>query len=176
MMHIFLALIFFSILNPMIIFDFSENSDLREWTIVNDVVMGGQSRSSFTIDTNANALFKGSVSLEDNGGFCSVRRSFSKTLVNGFEKIAFRVKGDGKKYQVRIKASKSDYYSYIACFETTGEWQTVEVPLKEMYPSFRGRKLDQPNFSNDSIEEIAFLIGNKRAETFQLQIDKIMLK
>jgi hypothetical protein len=45
-----------------------------------------------------------------------------------------------------------------------------------MYPSFRGRKLDKPNFSEDYIEEIAFLIGNKSEEKFQLLIDKIELK
>jgi hypothetical protein len=45
-----------------------------------------------------------------------------------------------------------------------------------MYPSFRGRKLDAPNFSHDSIEEIVFLIGNKKNERFELIIDKIALK
>ena len=45
-----------------------------------------------------------------------------------------------------------------------------------MYPSFRGRKLNQANFSNDYIEEIAFLIANKRQENFKLLIDKIELK
>jgi hypothetical protein len=43
-----------------------------------------------------------------------------------------------------------------------------------MYPSFRGRKLNQPNFSKDSIEEI-LLIGNKKKEEFKLLIDKIEL-
>lgn len=45
-----------------------------------------------------------------------------------------------------------------------------------MYPTFRGRKLDSPNYSADGIEEIAFLIGNKRAESFKLEIDAISLK
>jgi hypothetical protein len=45
-----------------------------------------------------------------------------------------------------------------------------------MYPSFRGRKLDAPNFSHDNIEEIVFLIGNKKNERFELIIDKIALK
>ena len=44
-----------------------------------------------------------------------------------------------------------------------------------MYPSFRGRKLDQPDFDHKQIEEIAILIGNKRNEKFQLLIDKIEL-
>ena len=45
-----------------------------------------------------------------------------------------------------------------------------------MYPSFRGRKLDEPNFYHESIEEITFLIANKQNEDFKLLIDKIELK
>lgn len=168
--------LFITILNPMVIFDFSENSDLSEWNIVNDAVMGGKSRSSFTIDADGNGLFNGTVSLENNGGFCSVRYNLGKMSVKGFEKLALRIKGDGKRYQVRIRANRNDYYSYIAYFTTSGEWQTVEIPLNDMYPSFRGRRLNNPNFTNDTIEELAFLIGNKKAETFQLRLDKITLK
>jgi hypothetical protein len=35
--------------------------------------------------------------------------------------------------------------------------------------------LDLPNFSEDHIEEIVFLIGNKKAESFKLLIDNIAL-
>ena len=45
-----------------------------------------------------------------------------------------------------------------------------------MYPSFRGRKLNKSNFSESEIQEIAFLIGNKKEENFKLLIDKIELK
>ena len=45
-----------------------------------------------------------------------------------------------------------------------------------MYPAFRGRKLSIGNFSSKNIEEIAFLIGNKKEEHFKLEIDKIYLQ
>ena len=175
-MHGIITLLFLLNLNAMVLYNFSEKSDLSEWTIVNDVVMGGRSRSSFVIGENGYGLFKGTVSLENNGGFCSVRKNFGKVDVEDFKKLAFRVKGDGKRYQVRIRASRNDYFSYIAYFDTSGEWQTVEIPMNEMYPSFRGRRLNSPNFAGDSFDEITFLIGNKKAESFQLLIDKIMLK
>ena len=44
-----------------------------------------------------------------------------------------------------------------------------------MTPSFRGRKLNLPNFSEDYIEEVALLIGNKKKESFKVEIDKIEL-
>ncbi len=49
----------------------------------------------------------------------------------------------------------------------------MSISLKDLYPSFRGRDLDLPNYNNDSFEEIVFLIGNKKNEAFQLIIDKI---
>jgi len=37
-------------------------------------------------------------------------------------------------------------------------------------------RLDIPNYKNNGIEEIAFLIGNKKAESFILIIDNIVLE
>ncbi len=86
------------------------------------------------------------------------------------------LKGDGKAYQFRVKSSLRDKASYIYTFKTTGDWETVEVPLKEMKPVFRGRKLELPNFSTDVIQEIRFLIGNDKTEDFRLEINKIELE
>jgi len=41
-----------------------------------------------------------------------------------------------------------------------------------MHLAFRGRTLDIGNYNGDSIDEIALLIGNKKAEDFMLQKDK----
>lgn len=176
MRHIITVLFFISALNTMVIFDFTKNSNLENWQIINDNVMGGMSRSDISINENGNAVFKGSISLENNGGFCSVRYNPEEIAVTDFEKAILRIKGDGKKYQFRIKANRNDNHSYISYFETTGNWETIEIRLNEMYPVFRGRKLNMPDFSDNSIEEIAFLIGNKKEETFQLEIDRIELK
>ena len=59
--------------------------------------------------------------------------------------------------------------------KTSGEWVTVTIPIKEMYASFRGRRLDIKNFNSDYFEQITFLFGNKKDENFKLQIDNIVL-
>lgn len=158
------------------IFDFNKNSKLNQWLVVNDGVMGGKSQATFGLTSEGTALFKGQISLENNGGFSSVRYNVGETSVKDFSTIAIRLKGDGKRYQLRIRENSRDYFSYIAYFETSGDWETVEVPLKSMYPSFRGRKLNQPDFNGNKIVELTFLIGNKKAESFALELDKIWLK
>ncbi len=176
MNHTYTVLVFISIINVMVIFDFTKNSSIKSWYVLNDNVMGGVSQSNISLNEDGNAVFKGSVSLENNGGFCSVRYDIDNIDVAGFKKATFRVKGDGKKYQFRIKTDRDDYYSYVSYFETSGDWETIEILLKDMYPVFRGRKLDMPNFSRNKISEIGFLIGNKKEETFRFEIDKIELK
>lgn len=163
-------------MSVQIIYDFTKQSNIQNWRVVDDVVMGGKSSGTLLINEEGFGVFEGNVSLENNGGFSSLRYQSEKIEVKNYTKVRIRLKGDGKSYQFRIKSSSRDYYSYIAPFTTSGEWQTIEISLKEMYPAFRGRKLNQSNFSSYYIEEFAFLIGNKKAEHFKLLIDKIALE
>ena len=163
-------------MEKQIIFDFNKTSNIKNWIVVDDVVMGGKSVGSFEVSDEGNGVFKGNVSLENNGGFSSVKYKFSKIKTGNASLIVLRIKGDGKNYQFRLKANSGDKHAYISKFSTTGEWQEIEIPLQNMYPSFRGKKLDIPNFSDEYIEEIAFLIANKSAECFELAIDAIELK
>jgi len=104
----------------------------------------------------------------------SLRHSLNAKVGNNTI-VRITLKGDGKAYQFRIKSSPYDRHSYISEFQTTGDWQEVVIPLSAMYPAFRGRKLEIPNFNSDQISELAFLIGNKEPENFQLEISKIEL-
>ena len=160
----------------MVIFDFNKDANIGNWFVVDDGVMGGRSAGNFTLNDDGHGVFQGEVSLENNGGFSSVRYRFATKVIEGQTKAVLRLKGDGKNYQFRVKPNYRDYYSYIYEFTTNGEWQEIEIPLAEMAPAFRGRQLDLPNFSDDHLEEVTFLIGNKRNERFKLIIDKIELK
>lgn len=163
-------------MNSLLLFDFSESPDWSAWEIENDVVMGGNSTSKLSRSPEGNAVFTGSVSLENNGGFASVQNHFEPKDIGGKDKAVIRVKGDGKEYQFRIKADLEERASYVYNFKTSGDWQTIEIPLNKMEPTYRGNKLNQPNFNANKLQEIRFLIGNGKAEEFRLEIDKIELK
>jgi NADH dehydrogenase [ubiquinone] 1 alpha subcomplex assembly factor 1 len=172
----FLILLFSFIMNPIVLFDFTTKSNIDNWKIVDDSVMGGISSSYFSVDASGNGVFKGSVSIENNGGFCSLQHYLKPVSLKGNKIFSIRLKGDGKKYQFRVKSNRSDYCSYIYQFQTTNDWQTIEIPITELYASFRGRTLNLPNYDGTNLEEIAFLVGNKKNESFQLLIDKIEVK
>lgn len=155
------------------IFSFSQSSKMNEWKVVNDDVMGGVSSASFELNRDGDAEFKGNVSTANNGGFASVRYRFKAKDITKKKTITIRLRGDSKPYQFRIKSKATDYYSYITTFPTIGDWETIRINLKDLYPSFRGNKLEKENFNGSSIEEISFLIANKKDENFKLIIDKI---
>lgn len=159
-----------------VLVDFTNSTDITAWQIVNDGVMGGRSESRFSINDSGNGLFEGRISLENNGGFASVRRRFAPIDTKGYSKVSLRIKGDGKTYQFRIKATMEQRYSYVANVTSSGNWETVTIPFSDMYPAFRGRVLDGPNYSGATLYEIAFLIGNKKEESFALEIDHIVLR
>lgn len=169
-------LIILQLQHPMILFDFNTTADISNWVIVDDVVMGGRSTGAFRSNEEGNGVFQGNVSLENNGGFSSVRYRFSPINMEGFTKVTIRVKGDHGPFQFRVKTNAAEYYSYVATFDTFGAWTTIEIPFSAMYPAFRGQKLAAPNYPGKKMEEIAFLIGNKKATAFKLEIDKIIVE
>ena len=175
MKFLLLLFLFSTAMAAQTLIDFSIDSSARNGKVVDDVVMGGRSTGNFEVSKDGKGKFFGKVSLENNGGFSSVRFDLEPVTVLPNSSIRIRLKGDGKTYQFRVKARKSDYYSYTRGFDTSGTWETIAIPLKTMYPSFRGRPLDLPNFDQESIVELRFLIGNKKKETFQLTLETIAL-
>ncbi|MDX1676118.1 MAG: CIA30 family protein, partial [Longimicrobiales bacterium] len=97
--------------------------------IVNDGVMGGRSTSSLTRDDGGHAVFEGRISLENNGGFASFRTTVGQGAMAGAERFLVRVRGDGRRYQLRLRPGQSRReVSYKAPFETTpGAWTTVRL-------------------------------------------------
>ena len=156
--------------------DFKSQQDISNWFVVNDGVMGGYSNGSITLNDNGNGLFKGYVTTLNNGGFSSIRYRFKQKQISNFNNVSLKVRGDGKIYQLRIKNKSNTRFSYIQYFETTEEWETITIPLKSFYASFRGYKLDISNYSGQEIGEVAILIGNKRNEEFALEIERIWLE
>lgn len=157
--------------------DFRNPPSDMEVYIVDDGVMGGMSSGHIDISDEGYAYFHGYVSLENNGGFSSVRFiDHSLTPAKNASVFRLKIRGDGKHYQFRVKYDINDRVSYVYNFKTTGKDQIVEVPFNDLRPSFRGRALDMPEYDGHALEEIGLLIGNKKNEEFGLRIYSIELK
>ena len=161
--------------NKAVLYEFTANKSISDWIIVDDGVMGGISKGTISLNENGDGLYTGDISTENNGGFSSVRLQFDNTKVTDYSAVLLKIKGDKKEYQFRIKSTSDQYYSYVNTFKTNGEWQEVRIPFNTFKPYFRGRLLDKKDYSGEIMAEVAFLIGNKKNESFQLEISRISL-
>jgi hypothetical protein len=159
-----------------IIFDFTSTQTSGKWSTINDVVMGGISNSNFKINSDSTATFSGNVSLENNGGFASVRTLPQDFNLEGFSGITIKVKGDGKKFKFRLRTDDNfDGISYEMNFTSLkDEWREYKFEFKEFVPVFRGRILKNvPALDPEKIKQMGFLISDKQEGKFFLTIDWI---
>jgi hypothetical protein len=159
-----------------IICDF-ENQCL-EWRNVDDTVMGGGSTSSLDVDDSGVALFSGRLSLDRKGGFASVRTVFDTQDYSGFDRFRVRLKGDGRRYDFRVRNSAdADGLVYGCGFETTpGEWQEVDIAFSDLLPLAGGREEEEHEkqpFDSSNVIQICFLVAEQQKGNFSLQIDWI---
>ncbi|MFW5757571.1 MAG: CIA30 family protein [Bacteroidota bacterium] len=158
------------------LFDFGTLHNMADWLIVNDGVMGGLSESRFALSNRNTAVFSGYVTLENNGGFASTRTKAMQFQMDGYKGILIRVKGDGKKYQFRLRTNNQfDGVAYRYHFETKkDQWQTISVAFNEFEPVFRGRTLQnvQP-VSPQNIQQLGIMISDKQTGNFKLEIQWI---
>lgn len=160
----------------MVLFDFGTEGHAAEWAAINDVVMGGVSTGQLRQTSQGTAVFAGRLSLENNGGFASVRSRARQRDLSAYRGIALRVRGDGGRYKVNIKTdSRFDGLQYRHAFETTAdEWQTVYLPFREFVPSFRGRIVpDAPPMDLSRITSLGLMISDKQAGPFRLEVQSI---
>lgn len=154
-----------------VVCDFSHPTNLI-WQIVNDDVMGGVSTSTFQV-TNQVATFRGTVSLENNGGFASVRTMPTNLNLAGATEFVARVRGDGRQYKFTARMNSNfDGALYQNSFSTRkDEWQEIRLPFEKFTPTFRGRQLTgEPPLAAPRITSIGFLIADQHAGSFQLEI------
>ena len=161
--------------------NFLLNSDIMKtsdrWRIVNDGVMGGLSSSNVSVKDDK-IIFTGTVSIENNGGFASLRSPVKDYSFENFSGIEVKIKGDGKRYNISMKVtSYFTGYFYTTNFETKSkEWISIKLPFDMFKLYYFGREINSDiKISLDKIKEISFLIGDNQEGVFIVEIDYMKL-
>lgn len=144
-----------------------------DWTAIDDVVMGGRSRSALTATPDGTGVFQGAVSGENGGGFASVRSRPLGLDLSGREGLRLRVRGDGKRYKLCVRNDAAfDGVVYQSAFETrAGSWQAVELPFAGFVPTFRGQRLDgEPPLDPSRIATLGLMVSDRQLGPFRLEI------
>lgn len=154
------------------LFDFRNATNAAGWQSVNDDVMGGVSTSGLNL-ANGTAVFRGAVSLENNGGFASVRSLPAPRDLAGCDAFVVRVRGDGRRYKFTARTDRRlDSAIYQVTFPTReGAWEEHHLAMKDLVPTFRGRELKgAPPLDPARVTSVGFLISDKQEGPFRLEI------
>ena len=161
---------------PQPLLDFSGADAGKEWQTINDGVMGGVSEGKFRITDKKSLEFFGTLSLENNGGFASVRTKSKKLGLEKGDALLVRVRGDGREYSMNLHVPKPlTAFSYRSTVQTKkGEWVEVELPLDKFVATRFGRPVrDAGPVDPKEINGLGFLLGNKKTGPFKLEIEGI---
>ena len=158
---------------------FEARVDEPRWVAGNDGVMGGRSRGGPQVEEGV-LTFSGVLSLENNGGFSSVRTVGRDFDFSDATAVVLRVRGDGRSYQLRLATDarfRGITVSYGGEFATeAGQWTEVRVPPADLRPSAHGFALQGPPLDAARVRELGLLIGDKREGPFRLEVDWIGLE
>ena len=154
---------------------FQGDDSLKQWTSVNDSVMGGVSKGGFTRSEQDTLLFRGELSLANNGGFASIRMKPRELGLADAPAITIKARGDGRTYWVDLRADEqmaaSSYRAYLKT--KAGEWQETTLPFSDFKLQAFGRELPSPPIKPQSINSIGFTIADKKEGAFSLEIKSV---
>jgi monofunctional biosynthetic peptidoglycan transglycosylase len=164
---------------PQTLFDFTGADDAKEWQAVNDGVMGGVSEGKLKITDQKTLEFFGTLSLENNGGFASVRTKAKKLGLKKGDSIVAKVRGDGREYTLNLYLNKPLMaFSYRATVQTKkDEWIEIKVPLDKFEATSFGRPVKEAGIVDPKeINALGFMLSDKKAGPFKMEIESIKLE
>lgn len=161
---------------PEFMIDFGEKTGGLNWRVLSDNVMGGLSNGRIQFTENT-IRFTGDVSLENNGGFCSIRSEWQNMDLSKFEKVKIRFRSKGQAFALTLEKDQRWYMPYFKKEFTTNseEWQEVTMDLSE-FEEYRIGRTTGSKASKDDLSKMlrmGIVSNSKKASEFELEIDYI---
>jgi len=153
--------------------DFTQATAVEGWAAIDDRVMGGLSKSSLVFHPDGYAVFTGMVSLENGGGFASVRHPCLR--LGDAQTVGYRlhVRGDGKRYKLNLRMdSDFDGVNHQALFQPpAGRWVEVVIPIGMFSARRRGQPAPgAPTLVPGQVCQVGWMVGDGQAGPFALEI------
>lgn len=162
-------------------FDFGTKNSAasRDWRVINDGVMGGLSQGRALL-TEESILFEGEISLENNGGFSSLKSPFTSYDLSGKKYLKIRYRGSGQPMAFTLETNRRWYRPYFKkrLSSTSGQWVEERIELQDFEAYRIGSRLKQ-TLTEDFLEQIiriGFISDGKQAGPFRFEVDYIIFE
>jgi len=174
----FLSSTLFADTNREVLLEFENPASIRNWRAVNDGVMGGRSVGRYRLTDQNTLEFFGYLSLENNGGFASIRLPSGDFNLDKGDSIVLKVKGDGRTYNMNLYAQRNlGGFSFRQSFKTTAnKLIEVKLPVDQFVATWRGRVFPKQKLNLSDVAGLGILLGDKKQGKFSLHIESISVE
>lgn len=163
--------------NPKLAYNFgTQGCGTCGWYVVVDQVMGGRSTAVFE-PGETSATLSGNVSLENNGGFASIRTPFAEFDLSGFKTVTIRYRSSGQAFAMSLNNYRRYYEPKFkhSLPATQNEWATLTIPLGDFYKVRLNEKLGSAPTQQElaNMIRLGLITDEKVATDFYLELDFI---
>jgi NADH dehydrogenase [ubiquinone] 1 alpha subcomplex assembly factor 1 len=142
---------------------------MQEFQVINDDVMGGQSRSKL-LRTAMGLLFEGDVSPANGGGFASFRAPLR--LPPDVAALEVALRGDDRRYRLVLRTDEGNGTAqYQAPFVAPRDWSTLRFVSGDFVARFRGRLVVAPPLRLADVRAFGVLISEGQSGPFRVELE-----
>ena len=159
--------------DEQIILPFTHAADVQGWRAIDDRIMGGCSLSRPEFVEGGGLRFRGVVSLDNGGGFASIRSPEADYPLGDCTGVRLRARGDGKHYKLGLRTDRFfDGISYQSAFTPPAdEWEELDLPFADFVATHHGRRLTTvAPLDPARIQSFSLFIAERQAGPFHLEI------
>lgn len=107
------------------------SSMVEPWRSINDGVMGGLSEGEIAWKDTV-MLWSGQTSLENNGGFASIRGPWEHHDLRAMNRAIIRCRGNGGPFKMTLETSQRWWMPYAyTSFNPNDDWQDVVIDVED---------------------------------------------
>ena len=107
------------------------SSMVEPWRAINDGVMGGLSEGEIAWKDTV-MLWSGQTSLENNGGFASIRGPWEHHDLRAMNRAIIRCRGNGGPFKMTLETSQRWWMPYAyTSFNPNDDWQDVVIDVED---------------------------------------------
>lgn len=156
-------------------FDFGETGcGTCGWFVVVDGVMGGRSSAELS-STSKSIVLSGNISLENRGGFASIRTPYEKYNLNGYTQVSIRYRSTGQAFAVTLNNNRRFYLPRFkhTLPNTDGQWSEVSLRFDDFKKMRFSEELGGGPSSSElkKIIRLGIISNDKVAGPFTLEVD-----
>jgi monofunctional biosynthetic peptidoglycan transglycosylase len=160
------------------VIDFGNGQNqINNWVMISDKIMGGVSKCKLDYTQNE-MILSGDISLDNFGGFSSVKTTFGQYDLSEFKGVKIKFKSTNQKFAFTLEDNKNwTLPNYKGSFHSSkaGTWEEKIIYFKD-FKEYQigeptGKKIQDRSLKN--IVRMGIITTEKKEGPFSIQIDYI---